>query len=67
MRRFRARRSFVLRREPSAAHRRNPNAPLPVDGCKCEDCENARDDAHYEKVGKMLGLDDEPTESGAQR
>lgn len=33
------------RREPSMRHEREPNAPLPFDGCYCEACENARTDA----------------------
>lgn len=51
------------RRKPSIQHEREPHAPLPLPGCHCERCENARDDAHGAKVGALLGLDkaEDPT------
>jgi hypothetical protein len=41
---------------PVIQHEREPNAPLPLPGCHCEACENARDDAHGAKIGSMLGM-----------
>ena len=46
------------RKRPVIQHTREPLAPLPLPGCHCDDCENARDDQHYARVGELMGIDE---------
>lgn len=51
--RFAYRRKFV-NRAPVLQHRREPDKPLPLAGCKCDDCENARVMAD-DRIGRVMG------------
>jgi hypothetical protein len=60
---MRARARRVLRRPtPSIQHTLRPEQPLPIPGCRCDRCEDARDEAHHQQLGAMLGLDDTHTD-----
>lgn len=39
---------------PSLRHEREPNTPLPIECCRCDRCESARDDAD-DRIGRVMG------------
>jgi len=58
MRRPRQRLSFVKHTPArSILHTTAPDRPLPIEGCYCDDCDDARVDTHLDTVGALLGLD----------
>lgn len=49
-----ARRRFNPRVTPSPRHR-NPNVILPIEGCRCDQCEDARAEMETERIDRVMG------------